>query len=106
MRVQITLVLQDEDWAVSTCPFGQVLRNRRTGRPITCSMALEDDEQDSNEGGSFGHFIQGAWKTVSSFLGIGKEQEKVANVCPQTHKCHVDSKVGMSVCCPVNTKGE
>ena len=100
----------EEDWAAEKCPHGDVLRNEKTSRPVTCSQRIDDDEFKSGRvGGRNGRGRRGRrrWLMVSDKWGIGKRinATEKKNVCPQTHICTMVSKPAISVCCPRNTKG-
>ena len=99
----------EEDWAVENCPYGEVLRNEKTRRPVTCSQRINDDGDEFKSGRKGGRkgWGRGKWPIMSDKWGIGKRSDakQKGNVCPQTHVCTMDSKLGISVCCPRNTKG-
>ena len=101
----------EEDWAAEKCPYGDVLRNEKTSRPVTCSQRIDDDDDKFKSGrkGRRKGWVRGRKQMVSDKWGMhGKRSdttEKKGNVCPQTHICTMDSKLGISVCCPRNTKG-
>ena len=107
----IYVLYPEEDWAVEKCPHGDVLRNEKNNRPVTCSQRIDDDDDKFKSGRTGGRkgWGRGRKQMVSGKWGIyGKRSdttEKKGNVCPQTHICTMVSKLGISVCCPRNTKG-